>query len=308
VPENYEQGRLTHGYNFITCGVCDEKVMLLDTTEQLLLEDATVILNTQDAVESDAHESLIDENMPTLKMIDEVIELKKTENNDSKDIGATELEIEVKPIVKEMNESASIEREHQKLITSASGQMQTDGFLDWAGSKYINLAIVFTDIVGSTKLGDILGDDGMSEVRKAHFAKTRELIRKYKGKEVKNIGDGFLLAFKSPIEALDFILELSRNTGHKDIRISAGIHSGIVNVDDNDVFGTTVNFTSRICGIKNGDNYISYICVSERAYNDIIQVKTTSHSNLKWVDYRNQKIKGLEGRTFTIWSLDESLL
>jgi class 3 adenylate cyclase len=52
----------------------------------------------------------------------------------------------------------------------------------------LTLAIVFTDIVGSTALNVELGDAAMSEVRRRHFAQSTALLAKHAGYEVKTNG------------------------------------------------------------------------------------------------------------------------
>ena len=61
---------------------------------------------------------------------------------------------------------------------------------------------MFTDVVGSTALGEALGDEGMNQVRRAHFARSEELAEKKAGRVIKTIGDSFLCTFASADEAL----------------------------------------------------------------------------------------------------------
>ena len=48
---------------------------------------------------------------------------------------------------------------------SAKGETSTKSFQDWAGGEQVTLAIVFTDVVGSTALGEEIRDEAMNEVR-----------------------------------------------------------------------------------------------------------------------------------------------
>ena len=70
-------------------------------------------------------------------------------------------------------------------------------FLKWAGPDRLLLALVFTDIVGSTALNEAIKDERMNAVRRAHFAQSRKLIGDCAGCEIKTIGDAFLVAFRS---------------------------------------------------------------------------------------------------------------
>ena len=83
-------------------------------------------------------------------------------------------------------------------MESARGVTGSQGFADWAEGDRVTLAIVFTDVVGSTAMGEKLKDERMSEIRRAHFTQSRTLIAQFNnGREIKTIGDSFMAAFRS---------------------------------------------------------------------------------------------------------------
>ena len=55
------------------------------------------------------------------------------------------------------------------------GETSTKSFHDWAGGARVTLAIVFTDVVGSTALSESIREEAMGQVRRAHFAQSRKL-------------------------------------------------------------------------------------------------------------------------------------
>ena len=59
------------------------------------------------------------------------------------------------------------------------------------------LAVLFTDLVGSTELMVRLGDGAFDELRGEHFARLREVVAAHDGTEVKNTGDGVMATFPS---------------------------------------------------------------------------------------------------------------
>ena len=65
-----------------------------------------------------------------------------------------------------------------------------------------NVAILFTDIVGSTELSQRLSPEAADEVRRAHFAVLRQAVAEAGGTEVKNLGDGLMVVFASASAAL----------------------------------------------------------------------------------------------------------
>ena len=65
-----------------------------------------------------------------------------------------------------------------------------------------NVAILFTDIVGSTELSQRLSQELADEVRRNHFSVLRQAIAEAGGTEVKNLGDGLMVVFSSASAAL----------------------------------------------------------------------------------------------------------
>lgn len=160
------------------------------------------------------------------------------------------------------------------------------------------MAIVFTDVVGSTALGEELREEAMGEVRRAHFAQSRKLIERFRGREIKTIGDSVMAAFKSVDRALDYSMALQAATGHPQVRVRAGIHIGPMQVDEGDVFGGTVNFAARVVGAIKGDE----IWLNSSAKEDIDSLGAKHHRNLDWEKHENVAMKGFRG-TFTLWAL-----
>src|SRR5579864_1298566 len=64
------------------------------------------------------------------------------------------------------------------------------------------IAVVFTDLVGSTELMSRLGEAAADEVRREHFALLRAAVAEHGGREVKNLGDGLMLVFDGVTGAL----------------------------------------------------------------------------------------------------------
>lgn len=114
------------------------------------------------------------------------------------------------------------------------------------------LAAMFTDITGSTALTAQLGDDAWSELIAAHRRTVRELARAHGGTEVGTQGDGTLLRFPSPAQAVDCAVALQRRldeersdgTAVPPVRI--GIHAGQAVAQDGDVLGRMVNLAARV--------------------------------------------------------------
>lgn len=108
------------------------------------------------------------------------------------------------------------------------------------------LALVFTDIVGSTKKCNQFGDEQWTEILISHFRRARKVVTQFGGFEIKIIGDAFMVSFRSVREAICFAVELQQKTGHEDVSIRAAVHVGPVRVIENDIYGAMVNYASRV--------------------------------------------------------------
>jgi class 3 adenylate cyclase len=157
---------------------------------------------------------------------------------------------------------------------------------EWLGGSKI-IALAFTDVIDSTSLGNQLGDERMVEVILKHVAQGRTLIHKFSGFEIKIIGDAFMIAFRTAVEALDFALAFNSATGDDQIMIRVGIHVGPVRVIGNDVFGMMVNYTKRV----ESQAEKALVILSDEARNHIAYEKAIRHSELKFIP-REVKLKG----------------
>jgi class 3 adenylate cyclase/GTPase SAR1 family protein len=200
--------------------------------------------------------------------------------------------------VEAMEQSADRQRAFEMFVESARGEASTPSFTEWAGDERVTLAIVFTDVVGSTALGEELKDVSMNDVRRAHFAQSRRLIGQHNGREVKTIGDSFMAAFRSVEKALDYAKALQADPGHAQVRIRAGVHIGPMHVEENDVFGGAVNFAARVVSAIEGPE----IWLSDRAKEDLERGGARQHKQLRWERHEGVRMKGFSG-SFTLWSL-----
>jgi class 3 adenylate cyclase len=70
--------------------------------------------------------------------------------------------------------------------------------------------IVFTDLVGSAKVFDRLGDDAAEELRRTHFSLLRRAVTEVGGTAVKDFDDGLVVAFASPVHAVECAIGTQR--------------------------------------------------------------------------------------------------
>ena len=106
-------------------------------------------------------------------------------------------------------------------------------------------AIMFTDIVGYTALMSKDEDRALQVLRKNRDIHT-ELIEKFGGALIKEIGDGMLISFSLGSDAVRCGIEIQKDCNKEEIPLKIGIHEGEMIFGGNDVFGDGVNIASRL--------------------------------------------------------------
>ncbi|MGH7550474.1 MAG: adenylate/guanylate cyclase domain-containing protein, partial [Gemmatimonadota bacterium] len=106
--------------------------------------------------------------------------------------------------------------------------------------------ILFTDIVGSTSRAAELGDHGWNQLLDEHHARVRREIRRFGGREIKALGDGFLAAFPRPASAIRCAWTIRETLRELALEVRSGIHTGEVEHRGRDLTGLAVHVGSRI--------------------------------------------------------------
>jgi class 3 adenylate cyclase len=118
--------------------------------------------------------------------------------------------------------------------------------------------VLFTDIVGSTEQATALGDRGWRDVLDAHDTAVRRQLERFRGREIKTTGDGFLATFDGPARAIrcgSAIREAARGAG-VDVRV--GLHTGEIELRGEDIGGVAVHVAQRVCALAGtGDVLVS---------------------------------------------------
>ncbi|MCH8237705.1 MAG: hypothetical protein IIC06_05970 [Proteobacteria bacterium] len=115
------------------------------------------------------------------------------------------------------------------------------------------ITVLFTDIAGSTAMTQAMGDAGAQKVVRAHNRIVREALSANAGKEVKHTGDGIMASFTKTSDGVDASIQMQRETvlhnqNNPDLplHMKIGLNAGEPIVEDNDLFGTTVQLSARI--------------------------------------------------------------
>ena len=144
------------------------------------------------------------------------------------------------------------------------GQVDKTETLAAEDSEIVEQAtIVFTDIVSSTDLVTQVGDAAARDLFIKHDKVVRNQLKKYGGKELQNLGDGFMLSFASATAAINCACKIQQQISEAlpSIQVRIGINTGeVVRREGKHPFGQAVVIASRIVSkCKGGQILISDI-------------------------------------------------
>ncbi len=133
-------------------------------------------------------------------------------------------------------------------------------------------AIMFTDLVGFTRMGQ-QNEEAALRLRREHQSLLRPIFARFAGREVKTLGDGFLVEFVSAVESVRCAVEIQRAIGARNASSSSedplwlriGLHLGDVVEEEGDVVGDAVNVASRIEPLADPGG----ICLSATIYEQV---------------------------------------
>ena len=115
------------------------------------------------------------------------------------------------------------------------------------------VTVLFTDIVGSTEMTQMLGDDGAQQVLRTHNQIVRDCLDAYGGTEVKHTGDGIMAYFSTTSTGVEasiviqlLIVEHNEINPDLPLQIKLGLNTGEPIAEDNDLYGATVQLAARI--------------------------------------------------------------
>ncbi|MGH2727516.1 MAG: AAA family ATPase, partial [Actinomycetota bacterium] len=121
------------------------------------------------------------------------------------------------------------------------------------------VTVLFTDVEGSTDLRTRFGDELADELLSAQETLIRAQVERHGGREVKSLGDGYMVAFGSPRKAISCAVDIqkalddrNRTSPGREIRVRIGINTGEVSEVAGDLLGAAVNAAARIAGKARG--------------------------------------------------------
>ncbi len=106
--------------------------------------------------------------------------------------------------------------------------------------------VLFTDLVGSTEKAAALGDAGWRELLAQHDDAVREELERFRGQEIKTVGDGFVATFDGPARGVRCARAIVEAVGALGLEARAGLHTGEIELVGGDIRGIAVHIGARV--------------------------------------------------------------
>jgi class 3 adenylate cyclase len=148
------------------------------------------------------------------------------------------------------------------------------------------LTVIFSDIVGSTGHAARMGDAPWRDLLGAHQTAVRREIERFGGREVKTIGDAFLIAFDgAPSHAVRCAEAIVGAVDALGLEVRVGLHTGECEVMGGDVGGMAVHIAARVAGLAAPGEVLA----SGTTYGTVVG------AGLRFEDRGMQVLKGVPG-------------
>jgi predicted ATPase/class 3 adenylate cyclase len=144
------------------------------------------------------------------------------------------------------------------------------------------VTFLFTDVEGSTKLLEEIGDEAYDEALADHRRIVREACAEHAGVEVDTQGDAFFFAFSTAPAALAAASTMTPALAPGPIRVRIGLHTGEPRVSDEGYVGKEVHFAARVAATGHGGQI-----VISKATAELVDVQLS--------DLGEHRLKDIEG-------------
>ena len=130
---------------------------------------------------------------------------------------------------------------------------------------------MFTDIVTSTDLVGLIGDEAWAELLHWHDRELRSAVAQHRGEDVNHTGDGFFVAFERAVDSVECAVEIQRRLSRhrRDHgfapRVRIGLHTAEATREGRGYLGRGVHLAARIGAAAAGDEILASSTVTEQA-------------------------------------------
>ena len=146
--------------------------------------------------------------------------------------------------------------------------------------------VLFTDVVSSTQHAADLGDSRWHELIDMHDRLASDEVSRFRGRLIKNTGDGILATFDGPARAIRCAASLGEAVRSLGVDIRAGLHAGEVELRGDDIGGIAVHVAARV---------MSHAGPGEMLVSSTVKDLVLG-SGIEFLDRGEHELRGLEGR------------
>jgi class 3 adenylate cyclase len=159
-------------------------------------------------------------------------------------------------------------------------------------SNRVLVTVLFTDIVGSTERAARLGDRAWRDLLDSHHALVRKELARFRGREIKTVGDAFIATFDGPARAVHCACSIRDRVTELGIEIRAGLHTGEIELTGGDIGGIAVHIAARVIAVARSSEVLVSSTVKDLA----------AGSGIGFSDRGTQVLKGVpdEWRLFAV--------
>ena len=144
--------------------------------------------------------------------------------------------------------------------------------------------LLVTDIVNSTGRARELGDGAWRDLLARHNLAVRTQIDRFRGREVATTGDGFIAIFDGAERAIRAALEISRVASDLGLELRAGVHTGELELEGENVRGVAVHIAARVAALGGAGEVLASWATRE----------LLAGSSMRFIDRGLQELKGLD--------------
>jgi class 3 adenylate cyclase len=145
--------------------------------------------------------------------------------------------------------------------------------------------VMFTDIVGSTERAAEVGDRRWHDLLEGYYSIASKEIERFRGRQVKTLGDGILATFDGPARAVRCAQTLADQSKILGLEVRSGLHTGEIEVLADDVGGIAVNISSRVSDHADAGEIVCSSTVKDLVVG----------SGLEFTDRGTHTLKGVPG-------------
>ena len=153
--------------------------------------------------------------------------------------------------------------------------------------------VLFTDIVDSTARAAAEGDRGWRALLERHDTLVRRELARFRGREIKHTGDGFLASFDGPARAVQCAAAITGGVRRIGLEVRAGVHTGECELRGDDLAGMAVHIGARV-----GANARSGEVLVSNTVKDLV-----IGSGLRFSERGTTELKGVPGE-WRLYALD----